>query len=40
MRDEGSMQREDEIQGSLHFAMDDKAVHCFGRDDVASEGEW
>ena len=23
----------DEIRGSLHYAMDDKAVHCFGRDD-------
>ena len=25
---------ESEIQGSLHCAMDDKTVHCFGRDDV------
>jgi len=24
----------DEIQGSLHYAADDKTVHCFGLDDV------
>ena len=25
---------QDGIQGSLHCATDDNAVHCFGRDDV------
>jgi hypothetical protein len=25
---------EGEIQGSLHYATDDKAVHCSGREDV------
>src|SRR6266567_2720905 len=37
-----SIQRQDkdEIQGSLHCATDDKAVRCYGRDDVCFGLGW